>query len=74
MHLDYFSGLAGYHIVKLTCEILRRETEILSQHNMAQNILAIGLFNRILVLSRQLLVHSPRLKVKQLVHITVQLK
>lgn len=74
MHLDYFSGLSGYNIVKLPRKILRRETEVLGQHNMAQNILTIGLFNGILVLSRQLLVHSPRLKVKQLVHITMQLK
>lgn len=50
MHLNNFSRLPRNHIIKLSSEVLRRETEVLSQHDMPENVLAISPLNCILIL------------------------
>ena len=74
MHPYHFSRLPSNHIIQLSGEVLRGETKVLGQHNVAKNVLSIRSLNGILVLPRQVFVHSPRLKVEQLIEIVMQLK
>jgi hypothetical protein len=74
MHFDHLSGLSGDHVVELSGEVLGRETEILGQNHVAENVLTIRPLYRILILTRQVLVNSSRLEVEQLVHIVMKLK
>lgn len=43
--LDGFASLAGHNVIELACEVFGGEGEILSQHDLSENVLAIGLFN-----------------------------
>ena len=74
MHLDHFSCFSCDHVIQLACEVLGRETEILGQHDVSENVLTISSFNRVLILTRQVLVNSSWLEVEQLVHVVVKLK
>lgn len=72
MHLDNFSGLPRNNIVQLTCEVLGWEAEVLGEDHMPQDILTIGSFDRVLVLTGQLLVYSSGFKVEEFVHVVVK--
>lgn len=71
VHLDYLSCLLGHHIVELPREVLRRETEILGEHHVAQDVLSVAPLDPVLVLSGQVLVYAAWLENYELKNVIV---